>query len=83
MVNDEAAVVSAPTSLDSVRVSFYDRRSVADAGLILPGTLAERLGLERLINRSVDLGRRAGAFRRGRKVMTRRQRDPRRGGLHR
>ncbi|MCA1701500.1 MAG: IS1380 family transposase, partial [Actinobacteria bacterium] len=36
----------------------------------LPGTLAERLGLERLINSSVDLGRRAGAFRPGRKVMT-------------
>ena len=70
MVNDEAAVVSAPTSLDAVQVSFDDSRSVADAGLVLPATLAERLGLERLINSSVDLGRRAGAFRPGRKVMT-------------
>jgi len=70
MVNDEAAVVSAPASLDSVAVSFDDSRSVADAGLILPATLAERLGLERLINGWVDLGARTGAFRPGRKVMT-------------
>ena len=70
MVNDEAAGVSAPASLDSVQVAFDDRRSVADAGLILAGTLAERLGLERLINRWVDLGGRPGAFRPGRKVMT-------------
>ncbi|MCA1679290.1 MAG: IS1380 family transposase, partial [Actinobacteria bacterium] len=62
--------MSAPTSLDSVQVSFDDSRSVADAGLVLPGTLAERLGIERLINRCVDLGRRPGAFRPGRKVMT-------------
>ncbi|MCA1701263.1 MAG: IS1380 family transposase, partial [Actinobacteria bacterium] len=65
-----AAAVGAPGSLGSVQVSFDDQRSVADAGLILPATLAERLGLERLINRSVDLGRRAGGFRPGRKVMT-------------
>ena len=70
MVNDEAAAVGAPASLDSVQVSFDDSRSVADAGLILPATLAERLGLERLINRRVDLGGRRGAFRPGRRVMT-------------
>ncbi|MGH2713374.1 MAG: IS1380 family transposase [Thermoleophilaceae bacterium] len=70
MVNDEAAAVGAGGGLDSVRVVFDDSRSVADAGLILPGSLAERLGLERLINRCVDLGRRRGAFRPGRKVMT-------------
>jgi len=70
MVNDEAAAVSAPTSPDSVQVVFDDRRSVADAGLILPSTLAERLRLERLINRCVDLGDRRGAFRPGRKAMT-------------
>ena len=70
MVNDEAAAVGAPASLDSVQVSFDDSRSVADAGLILPAMLAERLGLERLTNRRVDLGGRRGAFRPGRKVMT-------------
>ncbi len=70
MVNHEAAAVGAPRSLDSVAVAFDDQRSVADAGLILPAALAGRLGLERLINRSVDLGRRRGAFRPGRKVMT-------------
>lgn len=70
MVNDQAAVLSAPAKLDSVAIAFDDQRSVADAGLILPATLAERLGLERLINRCVDLGERAGAFAPGRKVMT-------------
>ena len=69
-MNDETAVVSAPLSLDSVGVSFDDSRSVADAGLVLPGTLAARLGLEGLIERCVCLGERAGAFRPGRKVMT-------------
>ena len=69
-MNDETAVVSAPLSLDSVGVSFDDSRSVADAGLILPGTLAARLGLEGLIDRCVCLGERAGGFRPGRKVMT-------------
>jgi len=69
-VNDEAAVVSGAPSLDLVGVAFDDRRSVADAGLILPGTLAARFGLERLIDRCVCLGDRPGAFRPGRKVMT-------------
>ncbi len=70
MVNDETAVVSVPSSLDSVRVAFDDRHSVSDAGLVLPGTLAGRMGLEGLIDRCVDLGDRAGGFRPGRKVMT-------------
>ncbi len=40
MVNDS----DAPRSIDSVAVSFDDPRSVADAGLILPATLAGRWG---------------------------------------
>jgi len=69
MVNDEAAA-QLPANLDPVAVVFDDQRLVADAGLILAATLAQRLGLEALINRCVDLGRRAGHFRPGRKVMT-------------
>jgi hypothetical protein len=33
-------------ALDQVAVAFDDRRSVASAGLLLPATLAERLGIE-------------------------------------
>ena len=43
---------------------------MADAGLILPATLAGRLGLEGLVDEAVDLGARPGAARPGRKVMT-------------
>ena len=69
MVNDEAAAC-APVKLDSIEVRFDDRRSVADAGLILPATLAKRLGLAALIDRCVRLGRRPGYFLPHRKVMT-------------
>ena len=71
MVNDETAAVEAPVGLDSVVVGFDDRRSVADAGLILAATLARRLGLAQLIDGSLRLGRhRPGYFLPHRKVMT-------------
>src|SRR5262245_7432033 len=53
---------------DSVRVEFDDERLVANAGVMLASTLVNRLGLERLVDRTVDLGRRPGAARPGRKV---------------
>lgn len=56
--------------IDGLQVVFDDERAVAGAGLILPATLASRLGLESLIDESVRLGARAGAARPGRKVMT-------------
>ncbi len=56
--------------LDGIKVCFDDDRSVADAGVLLVATLARRLGVELLVNECVDLGRRAGYFRPGRKVMT-------------
>ena len=65
MVNDRASVV-----LDRLRVEFDDERAVADAGLVLPATLAERLGIEALVNESVDLSGRPAAARPGRKVLT-------------
>ncbi|HYU94460.1 MAG TPA: IS1380 family transposase [Actinomycetota bacterium] len=56
--------------LDRCEITFDDDRAVANAGVVLSTTLAERLGLERLIDNTVDLGDRIGAARPGRKVMT-------------
>jgi hypothetical protein len=71
MVHDAADVPAGPVSLDSVRVSFDERRLVSDAGLLVTATLAQRLGLEELVNESVWLGYRTpGAALPGRKVMS-------------
>jgi hypothetical protein len=55
---------------DATRVLFDDERAVANAGVLLPAVLADRLGIEGLVDRIVDLGDRAGAPNPGRKVMT-------------
>src|SRR5205809_214634 len=52
---------------DATRVVFDDQRVVANAGVMLPSLLAGRLGLEALIDRTVDLGGRPGAANPGRK----------------
>ena len=65
MVNDRLGV-----ALDRLRVEFDDERAVANAGLLLPATVAGRLEIERLIDETVDLGDRPGAARPGRKVLT-------------
>jgi hypothetical protein len=58
-------------SLDSVQVQFDDKRLISDAGLLLCATLADRLGIEELVNESVWLGHKVpGAALPGRKVMT-------------
>jgi hypothetical protein len=49
---------------------FDDDHAVANAGLLLPATLAERLGIEAVVDQLVDLGDRPGAHRPGRKVLT-------------
>ncbi len=59
-----------PVGLDGVGVVFDDERAVADAGVVLPATLAARLGIEALVDETVDLGERAGAANAGAKVMT-------------
>ena len=41
---------------DRIRVTFDIHRLVANAGLILPVTLAQHLGLRELIDNHVDLG---------------------------
>lgn len=65
-----AGRTSATASLDGLCVVFDDERAVANAGLLLPATLAGRLGIEALCDRLVDLGARPGAAHPGRKVMT-------------
>jgi len=66
MVKDERPVVK----LGSLRVAFDDERAVANAGLVLPATLAERLGLEQLVNDAVGFQGRTGGAMPGRKVMS-------------
>jgi Transposase DDE domain group 1 len=51
-------------------VAFDDDHAVANAGLLLPATLAERLGIEAVVDELVDLGDRPGHHRPGRKVLT-------------
>ena len=45
---------------DRIRIAFDDHRLVANAGLILPATLALRLGRPRLVDRRLDLGHATG-----------------------
>jgi hypothetical protein len=65
MVHDDG-----PGGLDGVRVVFDDERVVSDAGIALAATLAQRLGIEALVERFVRLrSDRPGASNAGRKLM--------------
>ena len=55
---------------DGIRIAFDDHRLVANAGLILPATLALRLGLPQLVQQRLDLGNAPGRANTGDKVMT-------------
>ena len=55
---------------DRIRILFDDHRLVANAGLILPATLALRLGLPQLLRKHVDLGGAPGRANTGDKMMT-------------
>ena len=55
---------------DRIRVSFEDHRLVANAGLLLPVTLAQHLGLRELVDNHVDLGAALGRANTGDKMMT-------------
>jgi Transposase DDE domain group 1 len=71
MVDGGADVPEGPVSLDSVQVRFDEQRLISDAGLLVCATLADRLGVEELVNESVWLDPKApGAALRGRKVMS-------------
>ena len=57
-------------TLDQLDTCFDDTHAVANAGLLLAATLAERLGIEQTADQVIDLGERAGAHRPGRKLLT-------------
>ena len=61
---------SAEVRIEKIKRRFNGFRLVSDAGLIIPATLTERLGLTRLINEELDRGTRPGASRPERKAMT-------------
>jgi hypothetical protein len=62
--------VDGPSGLDGVAVEFDDDRAVCDAGIVLAASLASWLGVEALVDETVDLGERVGAANPGEKVMT-------------
>jgi len=57
-------------TLDQLDTCLDDTHAVANAGLLLAATLAERLGIEQAADALIDLGERAGAHRPGRKLLT-------------
>ena len=59
-----------PASLDQLQTTFDDHRLVADAGLLLPATLAQHLGLQELADSCVDLGDAPGRANAGDKLLT-------------
>ena len=60
----------ATPALDHLRVAFDDPHAVASAGLLLPATLAERLGIGQAADQLIDLGDRPGAANPGAKLLT-------------
>jgi hypothetical protein len=57
-------------NLDRLDVTFDDEHLVANAGLMLPATLAQHLGLRELFDEHVDLGDAVGRANVGHKAMT-------------
>ena len=55
---------------DRIRIVFDDHRLVANAGLLLPATLARHLGLRELVDYHLDLGGAPGRANTGDKLMT-------------
>ena len=55
---------------DRIQITFDDHRLVNNAGLILPTTLAQHLGLPQLVDRHLDLGQAPGRANTGDKMMT-------------
>ena len=55
---------------DRIQIAFDDHRLVANAGLILPVTLAHHLGLGALVDSHVDLGDAPGRANAGDKLLT-------------
>src|ERR671931_2053893 len=57
-------------TLDQLDTCFDDPHAIANAGLLLPATLAERLSIEQAADQVIDLGERPGAAHPGRKLLT-------------
>ena len=55
---------------DRIQITFDDRRLVANAGLLLPVTLAQHLGLRELVDHHLDLGNALGRANPGDKMLT-------------
>ena len=55
---------------DRIRIVFDDHRLVANAGLLLPATLARHLGLRELVDHHLDLGGAPGRANTGDKMLT-------------
>ena len=55
---------------DRIRIAFDDHRLVANAGLLLPATLAWHLGLRELVDHHLDLGGAPGRANTGDKLLT-------------
>ena len=55
---------------DRIRILFDDRRLVANAGLFLPATLTQHLGLRELVDHHLDLGGVPGRANTGDKMLT-------------
>ena len=55
---------------ERIRVTFDDHRLVANAGLLLPVTVAQRLGLSQLVESYLDLGDTPGRANAGDKLLT-------------
>ena len=55
---------------DRIRIAFDDHRLAVNAGLMLPATLARRLGLPQLVEQHLDLGPAPGRANTGDKLMT-------------
>ena len=55
---------------DRIRIVFDDHRLMANAGLLLPATLARHLGLRELVDHHLDLGGAPGRANTGDKMLT-------------
>ena len=70
MISDSSASPQNDSKLECVCPAFDDHRLVANAGLLLPASLARRLGLPQLVEQHLDLGHAPGRANTGDKLMT-------------
>ena len=55
---------------DRIQITFDDHRLINNAGLLLPATLAQRVGMQKLVDHYLDLGDAPGRANPGDKLMT-------------